>query len=56
MEPIVLKKSKFGKGLFATKEIKIGEKICTLKGKKIKPSDLKKVSDKGKNVLEDVIF
>ncbi|MDO8452390.1 MAG: SET domain-containing protein [bacterium] len=52
-EPIVLKKSKFGKGVFSTKNIKAEEKICTIKGEKINSADLSRVAETGRNVLVD---
>ena len=50
---IVVKKSKFGKGIFAKKDFKIGELICKMKGKRVKGSELGKEAERNRNLIVD---
>ncbi len=43
-----VRKSKFGKCIFATKRIKKGETVCFLKGKAISTSEVKRLYETGK--------
>ena len=52
-EIIYVKNSLFGKGIFASRTIKKGEKICIMKGKKISAKQLDKVVKSGRNILVD---
>jgi hypothetical protein len=48
-----ISKSKFGKGVFASKKIKTGELIMNFNGKIISGNELNKVTDVGRNALVD---
>src|SRR3989344_4924945 len=52
-EPIYVKRSRYGRGVFASRDIKKGEKICIMAGEKIRASMLNKVTDSGRNILVD---
>jgi len=52
-EPIYVSKSRFGKGVFASRDIKKGELICVMRGKKITTKQLQLVTDQGRNILTD---
>jgi SET domain-containing protein len=52
-EPIYTKKNRFGYGAFASRNIKKGEKICVMAGKKIKPESLHDLVKSGRNLLVD---
>ncbi len=52
-EPVRISKSKYGKGVFATKNIKTGELICIMKGKKVSSKQLDIESARQRNVLVD---
>jgi uncharacterized protein len=53
MESYYVAKSKFGKGIFAARDIKIGELIMNFKGMIISGNELGKVAKKGRNALTD---
>jgi hypothetical protein len=50
---IVIKKSKHGRGVFAARDIKKGEKILTATGERITSGEFNKVAEGGRNVLAD---
>lgn len=52
-EPICVSKSKFGKGVFAVKNIHRGERICIMKGKRIQSKDFSRETQRGRNTLAD---
>ena len=52
-EPIYVKKSRLGRGVFAARDIGKGEKICAMRGKKIDADHLSKVTTSGRNILVD---
>lgn len=50
---IYIAKSKFGKGVFAGRDIKKGELICVMQGKKITSEQLSIESQRKRNILVD---
>ncbi|HSX19224.1 MAG TPA: SET domain-containing protein-lysine N-methyltransferase [Candidatus Saccharimonadales bacterium] len=52
-EPFYVAVSKFGKGVFASRDIKSGERICTMSGKRVSSKQLGFESDRKRNLLVD---
>lgn len=52
-EPITVKPSKFGRGVFATRHIKKGELICRMKGQKISDHELGTTEELGRSIVVD---
>ncbi len=52
-EPIYIAGTKFGNGVFATRDIGNGELICVMVGKKITAKQLDRITKKNRNILVD---
>ena len=50
-EPIYVKESRFSLGVFASRDIKKDEKICTMRGKEITAEQLNLVTKHGRDIL-----